>query len=122
MWLGPAPWAPFTPQRIRSHDWYFISDYCLGYIAGWGVHHADSAQQGSGLDDVEGTIEVDARGQFQPGLFDNPYAWDMRYRFPNGVSWHWTDSTTGWSGRQPSIDASEWKAEKTMIRRQGELR
>ena len=58
MWLGPAPWAPFTPSRIQSHDWYFISDYCLGYIAGWGVHHADSAQQGSGLDHVAGVIEA----------------------------------------------------------------
>ncbi|MFH1918281.1 MAG: hypothetical protein ABIP48_00120 [Planctomycetota bacterium] len=26
MWLGPAPWAPFTPLRIQSHPWYHISD------------------------------------------------------------------------------------------------
>jgi predicted dehydrogenase len=95
-WLGPAPWAPFTPRRIRSHDWYFISDYCLGYIAGWGVHHADSAQQACGLDEPGGLIEVDARGEFAPeGLFDNPHRWNMNYRFANGVTWHWTD-TPSW--------------------------
>lgn len=96
MWLGPAPWSPFTSRRIRSHDWYFISDYCLGYIAGWGVHHADSAQQASGLDDPGGLIEVDARGEFAPdGLFDNPHRWNMNFRFANGVTWNWTD-TPAW--------------------------
>ena len=61
MWLGPAPWAPFTSLRIQSHPWYHISDYSLGYIAGWGVHHADSAMQGSGLDAYAGPVEIDAR-------------------------------------------------------------
>ena len=112
MWLGPAPWAPFEMRRIRSHDWYFISDYSLGYIAGWGVHHADSAQQGSGMDQVTGLIEVDARGQFAPGLFDNPFAWDMRYRFPNGVTWRWTDTADGWGGRLPGPDTAGWQGEK----------
>ncbi len=91
-WLGPAPWAPYTPLRIASHPWYHISDYSLGYIAGWGVHHADSAVQGSGLDDNRGPIEIDARGIFPTqGLFDNPYRWQMRYRFAGGLTWHWTD-------------------------------
>jgi predicted dehydrogenase len=92
MWLGPAPWAPFTPLRIASHPWYHISDYSMGYIAGWGVHHCDSAMQGSGLDDFTGTVEVDARGIFPAdGLFDNPHRWQMRYSFPSGLTWHWTD-------------------------------
>jgi predicted dehydrogenase len=92
MWLGPAPWAPFTPLRIAAHPWYHISDYCTGYIAGWGVHHADSAVQGSGLDHDDGPIEIDARGIFPAeGLFDNPYRWQMRYRFASGLTWHWTD-------------------------------
>ena len=104
MWLGPAPWAPFTPLRIESHPWYHISDYSLGYIAGWGVHHADSAMQGSGLDDYAGPVEIDARGTFpSEGLFDNPYRWNMDYRFANGVTWNWTD-TPSW---EPSKDWSD---------------
>ncbi len=92
MWLGPAPWAPFTPLRIQSHPWYHISDYSLGYIAGWGVHHCDSAMQGSGLDDYTGRVEVDAKGLFPAdGLFDNPHRWQMRFSFAGGPTWHWTD-------------------------------
>lgn len=101
MWLGPAPWAPFTPLRIQAHPWYHISDYCMGYIAGWGVHHADSAMQGSGLDDYSGPVEIDARGIFpDSGLFDNPYRWQMHYTFPGGPTWHWTDcAADGWGSR-----------------------
>ncbi len=96
MWLGPAPWSPFTARRVRSQDWYFISDYCMGYIAGWGVHHADSAQQASGLDENIGGVEVDARGEFpKDGPFDTPIHWNMNYRFANGLTWNWTD-TTSW--------------------------
>jgi hypothetical protein len=101
MWLGPAPWAPFTPLRIQAHPWYHISDYCMGYIAGWGVHHADSAMQGSGLDAYSGPVQIDARGIFPTeGLFDNPYRWQMHYTFPGGLTWHWTDCEgEGWGSR-----------------------
>ena len=71
-WLGPAPWSPFTGRRILAHDWYFISDYCMGYIAGWGVHHADSAQQASGLD------EPTARSQWTPVASSPPTACSTR--------------------------------------------
>jgi predicted dehydrogenase len=101
MWLGPAPWSPFTHLRIQSHPWYHISDYSLGYIAGWGVHHCDSAMQGSGLDDCAGLIEIETRSLFPTdGLYDNPYRWQLHYKFPNGVSWHWTDCQgEGWGSR-----------------------
>ena len=49
LWLGPARWAPFTTRRCFGvHSWYFISDYCVGYIAGWGVHPLDIALWGGG--------------------------------------------------------------------------
>ncbi len=105
MWLGPAPWAPFTPKRIQSHPWYHISDYSMGYIAGWGVHHADSAMQGSGLDDYSGQVEIDARGIFAPdGLFDNPHRWQMHYSFAGGPTWHWTDCVGDGFGSRASSD------------------
>ena len=103
MWVGPAPWAPFTPLRIAAHPWYHISDYSLGYIAGWGVHHADSAMQGSGLDKNTAPVEIDAKGVFpSDGLFDNPYKWNMTYRFANGVTWNWTDTPSWDSANRPT--------------------
>jgi predicted dehydrogenase len=94
LWLGPAPWAPFTTLRcLGPHTWYFISDYCVGYIAGWGVHHLDSAQQGAGMDQT-GPIEVDGRGVFpKDGLYDTPLTWRVDYRFANGVTIVDTDVT-----------------------------
>ncbi len=116
MWLGPAPWTPFTSCRGRAHDWYFISDYCMGYIAGWGVHHADSAQQASGLDDPSGPIEVDARGEFpKDGPFDTPYRWNMNYRFANGLTWNWTD-TSAW---EPQPNWTDPKRHRMGIRLEG---
>ncbi|HVR73116.1 MAG TPA: Gfo/Idh/MocA family oxidoreductase [Planctomycetota bacterium] len=87
MWLGPAPWAPHTPKRVESsHSWYWISDYCVGYIAGWGVHHIDSAQQGNGTD-LTGPVEVEGSGIFpREGLYDTAIQWRLEIRFSNGVT------------------------------------
>jgi len=105
LWLGPAPWSPFTHLRIESHPWYHISDYSMGYLAGWGVHHCDSAMQGSGLDDCNGLIEIDTRSVFPTdGLFDNACRWQLRYKFPNGVTWHWTDCYDGFWGSRAGPD------------------
>jgi predicted dehydrogenase len=87
LWLGPAPWTPHTPKRVESsHSWYWISDYCVGYIAGWGVHHVDSAQQGNGTD-LTGPIEITGRGVFpKDGLYDAAMRWHVEYRYANGVT------------------------------------
>jgi predicted dehydrogenase len=91
MWLGPAPWAPYTPKRVLSPYWFHISDYSLGYIAGWGIHHVDIAQWGNGADST-GPTEIEAAGVFptSDGLCDNPLNWDARMRYANGVTMHFT--------------------------------
>ncbi|GAJ12078.1 unnamed protein product, partial [marine sediment metagenome] len=40
MWLGPAPWAPYTKDRIH---WNFrwILDYSGGQLTDWGAHLLD---------------------------------------------------------------------------------
>src|SRR6185295_766007 len=32
MWLGPAPWAPYSDMRVSIAAWLFISDYGLGCL------------------------------------------------------------------------------------------
>lgn len=60
----------------------------MGYIAGWGVHHADSAVQGSGLDEYPGLVTIDARGRFpNTDLFDNPNGWQMHITFEGSQGW-----------------------------------
>lgn len=92
MWLGPAPWAPFTTKRcLGAHTWYFISDYCVGYIAGWGVHHLDSAQQGHGTDET-GPSSVEGRAMFPTnGLYNTPVHYRVDYEYADGVKMICTD-------------------------------
>jgi len=91
MWLGPAPWAPYTPKRVVTPYWYHISDYSLGYIAGWGIHHVDIAQWGSGME-LTGPKEVEASGVFpsDDSLCDNPVNWNARLTYANGLTMHFT--------------------------------
>ena len=92
LWLGPARWAPFTTRRCFGvHSWYFISDYCVGYIAGWGVHHLDSGQHGHGADDT-GPTEVRAKAILpSEGMYDTPIHYRVDYVYPDGVTMVCTD-------------------------------
>ena len=86
MWLGPAPWAPYTPKRIISPHWFHISSYALGYIAGWGIHHVDIAQWGNGTQ-LTGPVEIEGSGLFptNDGLCDTALNWDVDMTYANGV-------------------------------------
>ena len=102
MWLGPAPWAPYTYQRCRPFDsnedvnwgygiWYHIYDYCLGMPANWGIHHLDIAQWGNGTE-YTGPVEVEGAGVFpRDGLANCLLTWDVRMKYANGVTMHYAD-------------------------------
>jgi len=100
MWLGPAPWAPYTYHRCRPWTqkesygiWYHISDYCLGGIGGyWGIHHVDIAQWGHGRADG-GPIEVEGTATFpENGLADCAVSWNVRVKYGDGVTMVYTDN------------------------------
>ncbi len=85
MWLGPAPWAPYTYERCRR-DWTLIHDYSLGGVGGaWGIHHVDIAQWANDTDST-GPIEVEGWGEFPgKGLYDTAVMWEAEHRYANGV-------------------------------------
>jgi predicted dehydrogenase len=85
MWTGPAPLRPYNDDRCRKPGHYFIYDYCLGFIAGWGAHPLDVAQWGLGTDDTS-PIEYEGTG-FIPkqGLFDAIANWTVRAKYADGV-------------------------------------
>jgi predicted dehydrogenase len=85
LWLGPAPWAPYSPRRCVTPWWYFIADYTIGFVAGQGVHFTDIAQWGLGADDT-GPVEVEGGGQIpHDGLCDTATQWHVEMTFANGV-------------------------------------
>lgn len=78
LWLGPAPLAPYTPDRCTNLGAYFVSDYALGYIAGWGAHPLDIAQWGNHTDHT-GPIEYEGTGTFPTeGLYNTATDWDVQ--------------------------------------------
>ena len=96
MWLGPAPWVPYTKARLRpgpNQGWYFISDYApSGFVNGWGIHHLDMAQWALDADD-SGPVRIDGRGVFpKDGLWDTPLTWSIDYTYANGVRMSFTDN------------------------------
>jgi len=80
LWLGPAPFAPYTEKRCH---WNFrwILDYSGGQVTDWGAHHIDIAHWGMGADRT-GPIEVFGEGAFPDGLWDaaTTYRFTCRYR------------------------------------------
>lgn len=108
LWLGPAPMAPYCFERVRPYThrpnepwtrnystWYHISDYCIGFIGNWGIHHLDIAQWGHGTEST-GPTEIEGRGDFPTdGLADCALRWQVENRFADGVTLiHMDDETS----------------------------
>lgn len=89
IWLGPAPWSPYTVDRCTSEGAWYVTDNAIGFIAGWGAHPLDIAQWGNGSDD-SGPVHLEGSGEFfEPGgLFDSIEKWDVQCRYANGVKLH----------------------------------
>ncbi|MGD0899033.1 MAG: Gfo/Idh/MocA family oxidoreductase [Thermoguttaceae bacterium] len=84
-WCGPAPLKPFTADRCHPPGTYWIDDYSIGYLAGWGAHPLDIMVWGSDAD-LAGPITVEGTGVIpQKGLYDTVYNWDMQLRLGDGV-------------------------------------
>ena len=100
MWLGPAPYKPYTKDRASNALWWFISDYALGFIAGWGIHPIDIALWGGG-DRLTGPITVEGKGKWPTeGVADTAMNWDVVLKYAGGV----TMNFTGWPTRKEFQD------------------
>jgi predicted dehydrogenase len=89
LWLGPAPVAPFSPQRVaRGNEgcyWYYIYDYTAGFISGNGVHFVDIGQWGIGDDIKPVTAHAFSVDCPADGLIDCPITWQSEIVYANGV-------------------------------------
>lgn len=93
MWLGPAPWSPYTFLRC-TRQWTVMRDYSLGCIGGaWGVHHVDIAQWANDADHTT-PVEIEGTGFFPDGLFDTAKDFNIEYKYGNGVKLIHMDTAT----------------------------
>ncbi|HWA27479.1 MAG TPA: Gfo/Idh/MocA family oxidoreductase [Lacunisphaera sp.] len=90
-WLGPTPWYPFNPLRVKSDyggGWRVFLEYGSRKNGDWGAHHFDIIQWALGMD-ASGPVE------FIPAGFEgNPY---QTHRYANGVTVQRVD------GNQPAM-------------------
>ncbi len=91
MWLGPAPYHPYTPNRVSNRWWWFVSDYALGFIAGWGVHPLDIALWGGG-EKVACPVELEGKGVWPDpnGVCDTAMNWNIVCRYDSGITMNYT--------------------------------
>ena len=99
LWLGPAPWRPYSGCPDSGPAWYHVRDYALGFIAGWAAHPLDLMVwacdvHAAGPWEVEGTAKIDANG-----CNDAACDWDVRFTLANGILM--TLRTNGSPGKPP---------------------
>lgn len=84
MWLGPAPFAPYTKDRVHF-NFRWIQDYSGGIIPDWGAHLFDTAQWANNTERT-GPVEVQGTGTFwEGGLYNTVKDYDVTFRYANGV-------------------------------------
>lgn len=84
MWLGPAPFAPYTRDRVHF-NFRWIEDYSGGIICDWGTHLFDTAQWANNTERT-GPVEVEGTGtHWTGGLYNTVKDYDVTYRYANGV-------------------------------------
>jgi predicted dehydrogenase len=85
MWLGPAPYTDYTPQRCHFTYRYFL-DYSGGVFADFWCHIADVVYWSL---DPKGLKTIEARGQASKGFNDAPEWLDVDYEFDD-LKLFWT--------------------------------
>lgn len=111
MWLGPAPWAPYTKGRCH---WNFrwILDYSGGMLTDWGAHLLDGAQWGNDSEHT-GPVEVEGKGEFWPdGLYNTAKDFRIEYKYADGVQLIVTSGTPSlrFEGSEGWIGNRGWRA------------
>lgn len=84
MWLGPAPRAPYTRDRVHwNYRW--IWDYSGGIICDWGTHLFDTAQWANDTE-YSGPVQIEGTGTYWgSGLYNTVKDYDVTYGYANGV-------------------------------------
>lgn len=98
-WLGPAPKAPYTLNRVHPRQgygrpgWMRHLDYCDGMITNWGTHLCDVAQWCNGSERT-GPVEIEAQGVYPPAesFWNVLKTFKVRYLFADGVRMTYTTS------------------------------
>lgn len=117
-WLGPALQRPHTENLTSNAVWWFVSDFAIGFLAGWGIHPLDIALWGAG-DLARGTVEVEGVGNFpSAGACDTATTWDVDFKFANGLTMKFVGCPNG-APDEKFIQQAEWQQRYRSIQEHG---
>ncbi len=86
MWLGPAPKSPYTADRVHRDGSFFINDYSIGFLGGWGAHPLDVLVWAL-KDQLTTNCTVKATGEIrwpESSMYNNINVWDAKLKYENG--------------------------------------
>jgi predicted dehydrogenase len=117
MWLGPAAYRPMTRDLCSADGgkktWWFVADFAVGFIAGWGIHPLDIAAWGAG-DLMNGPFTVEGRGNYHlaEGICDTATICEVDYRFASGLTMKYVGVPNGGNADKPTgepfLHGEEW--------------
>jgi predicted dehydrogenase len=120
MWLGPAPYSPYTPTKTGQQEWRNQFDYSGGKLTDWGAHLLDTAQVAMSQEHG-GAISVDGKGTFPTDAMSNTALdYEIKYVYPDkvkmtvksggtGIAFFGTDGWAGCPAWRKPLKASDRK-------------
>jgi predicted dehydrogenase len=108
-WVGPAPTTPFHEDKLQRDNHENMTNFSLGMISCWGVHHLDIAQWGNGMDESSPRF-VEGEGEFpKEGAFDAILRWKVRFEYAGATPMTFVnDGTAGYQHGIRFVGASGW--------------
>ncbi|HRK36596.1 MAG TPA: Gfo/Idh/MocA family oxidoreductase [Candidatus Hydrogenedentes bacterium] len=112
LWLGPAPFTPYTSSKLGAQEWRNVWDYSGGKLTDWGAHMIDTAQVAI-FEEHGGPLEIDGTGEFpKDALSTTATKYEIHYRYKNDVEMIVKsggegiriEGTDGW------IECPQWRA------------
>jgi len=80
-WVGPAPMTSFNFDKLKRDNHENLTNFSLGMVSCWGIHHLDIAQWGNGTDET-GPISVEGEATYpDKGGCDGVLTWKMRFEY-----------------------------------------
>ncbi len=111
LWLGPAPFAPYTAHRTSPMHWRQIWDYSGGIFSDWGAHQLDTVQWANDTERT-GPIEVSGKGTVNEGSMFNTFIdYQLKFTYANGVEVFVASGGTGlkFEGTDGWVGNAAWR-------------
>ncbi|HNY79652.1 MAG: Gfo/Idh/MocA family oxidoreductase [Sedimentisphaerales bacterium] len=108
-WVGPAPITAFHEDKLQRDNHENITNFSLGMISCWGIHHLDIAQWGNSADRT-GPRFVEGEGVFpKEGAFDAILRWKVRFEYAGAAPMTFVqDGTEGYEHGIRFVGESGW--------------